>query len=117
MMKMQALAVRVLHADVFRYPVDILHQFDRMLKGVGIHLLHQIGFDFRHAGAVIADIIDLVGVVHVAHLDLLIGEEGAGNAKRFAHLQQLPGNIGIHGRIMHQNGRLLSWAIIACMIS
>ena len=99
MVKMQALGFRVLFADMLRNPVDILHQFHRVLKGVGIDPLHQIGFDLSHACAVVADIIDLIGMIDIAHFHLVIGEKRTRNPKGFSHLQQFTRNRGIHGCI------------------
>ena len=96
---MQAQGVRVLLANVFGHAVDVLHQLDRVLERVGVHALHQIGLDLRHAGAVVSYIIHLVGVIYVAHLDFLIGKERAGNSEGFAHLQELAGDIGVHGKL------------------
>ena len=42
-------------------------------------------------------IVHLKGVVHVAHLDLLIGEKRARYPERLAHLEQLAGDLGVHG--------------------
>ena len=95
-MKVQILRAGMLLADVPRHPVDILHQLHRPLKGVGVDPLHQIGFDLRHAGAVVADVVDLIRVVDIAHLDLLVGEKRAGNPKRLANLQQLARGLRIH---------------------
>ena len=99
MMEVQALGFRVLGADVLRHAVDVLHQLHGVLEGVGVDALDEIGLDPRHARAVVADVIDLVGVVDVAYLDLLIGEKRAGDAEGFAHLQQLAGNVGVHGKL------------------
>lgn len=96
---MQTLVFRVLGADVLRHAVDVLHQLHGMLERVGVHALDEIGLDSRHARAVVADIIDLVGMVDIAHLDLLIGEKRAGDAEGFAHLQQLAGDVGVHGKL------------------
>ena len=103
--KVQALHRGEVGVDVLGDLVDVAHQLQRALKGVGVHPLHQIRLDLGHAGAVVADVVDLVGVVHVAHLDLLIGEKRAGNAERFAHLEQLVGDVGIHGlgKVGHGN--------------
>ena len=90
---MQALCLRVLGADVLRHAVDVLHQLHRVLESIGVHALDEIGLDPRHARAVVADVIDLVGMVDIAHLDLLIGEKRAGDAEGFAHLQQLAGDV------------------------
>lgn len=99
---MQALRLRMLRADVFRHAVDIPHQLHGVLESIGVHPLDEIGFDPRHARTVIADIVHFVGVVDVAHLDLLIGEKRAGDTEGFAHLQQLAGNVGVHrGRGIH----------------
>ena len=99
-MEVQAFRLRVLGADVLRHAVDVLHQLHGMLEGVGVHPLDEIRLDSRHARAVVADVVDLVGVVDVAHLDLLIGEKRAGDAEGFAHLQQLAGDGGIHGMLV-----------------
>ena len=101
-MKVQILHAGMLLADVPRHPVDILHQLHRPLKGVGVDPLHQIGFDLRHAGAVVADVVDLIRVVDIAHLDLLVGEKRAGNPKRLANLQQLARGLRIHRLLTHR---------------
>ena len=101
-MKVQILHAGMLLADVPRHPVDVLHQFHRPLKGVGVDPLHQIGFDLRHAGAVVADVVDLIRVVDIAHLDLLVGEKRAGNPKRLANLQQLARGLRIHRLLTHR---------------
>ena len=66
-------------------------------------MLDEIGFDPRHARTVIADIVHFVGVIDVAHLDLLIGEKRTGDAEGFAHLQELAGNGGIHKMLVVHN--------------
>ena len=101
--EVQALRLRMLCADVLCHAVDIPHQFHGVLESIGVHPLDEIGFDPRHARAVVADVVDLVGVVHVAHLDLLIGEKRAGDAEGFAHLQELAGDGGIHGMLVVHN--------------
>lgn len=104
-MEVQALHRGEVGVDVLGHLVDVAHQLQRLLKGVGIHPLHQVRFDLRHARAVVADVVDLVGMVHVAHLNLLIREERAGDAEGFAHLEQLVGDVGIHGlgKVGHGN--------------
>ena len=98
--EVQALGLRVYGADVLCHAVDVPHQLHGVLEGIGVHPLDEIGFDSRHARTVVADIVHFVGVVDVAHLDLLIGKKRAGDAEGFAHLQELAGDVGIHGMLV-----------------
>ena len=82
--------------DVLGHLVNIGHQRHRVLKRVRIHALHQIRLDLRHAGAVVADIIHLIGVVDIAHLDLLVGEKRPRNAKCLSNFQELSRRARIH---------------------
>ena len=102
----------MLRADVFGDAVNILHQFHRVLESVGVHLLHQIGLDFSHTGTIVANIIDLIGMVDVAHLDFLIGEKWAGNAESLPYLQELAGNVLIHA-IIHERSSFSLFCLCA----
>ena len=84
---------------MLRHAIDIPHQFHGVLESIGVHPLDEIGFDPRHARTVIADIVHFVGVVDVSYLDLLIGKKRTGDTEGFAHLQELAGDIGIHGML------------------
>ena len=101
MVEVQALGFWMFGADMLSDAVNILHQLDGMLESIGVHALHQIGLDLGHPSAVIADVINLIGMVDIAHLDLIIREKWARNAKSFAYLQELTSNILIHGHIIH----------------
>ena len=96
MMEMQALGLGMLRANMLGNAINILHQLDGMLKCVGIHTLYQIRLDLGHASAIIANIIDLIGMVDIAHFYLLIGEKWARNTKCFTNPQELTSDILIH---------------------
>ena len=72
MVEVQALGFWMLGADMLSDSINILHQLDWMLKSIGVHALYQIGLDSGHPSAIITDVIDLIGMVNIAHLDLLI---------------------------------------------
>ena len=91
MMEMQAKGIRVLPADIFRYPVDILHQLDRVLESVCIDPLDEVRLDLRHAGAVVADVVHLIGVVDVAHFNLFVGEERTRDPECFSDFLEFAG--------------------------
>ena len=105
MVEVQALRVRPFFPDVLRHAVDVLHQLHRLAERIRVHALHEIRLDFRHACAVVADIIDLVRMIYVSHFDFFIGEKRAGNAERFAHFQQLSRRFRVHFRyrIIHSD--------------
>ena len=42
MVKVQSVGLGVLFADVLGHPVNVAHQFHRVLERIGIHPLHQI---------------------------------------------------------------------------
>ena len=84
----QADLVRLLLADVFRHQINILHQLDRIAERIGVHPLHQIGFNDRHTGSVIADVIGLIRAVHVALAHFLVGKERSADVEAFSDLLQ-----------------------------
>ena len=96
-MVMQAHLVRLFFPDVLRHQVDVFHQLNGIAERVGIYPLHQIAFDHRHARAVVPDVIGLVGTVHVALADFLVGKERAFQMKPFPYLLQFSRHLLIHG--------------------
>lgn len=86
-MEMQAFRIRAFFTDVLRDTVNVLHQLNRVLKRICIDALYKERLNLCHAGTVIANIIDFVGVVHVAHFDFFVREERAFNAEFFADLE------------------------------
>ena len=93
MVEVQTLRFWMLGADMLRDAVNILHQLDGMLESIGVHALYQIGLDSGHSSAIVSDVINLIGMVNITHLDLLIREKWTGNAKSFSYLQELASNI------------------------
>ena len=100
-MEVQAFGFGVLFADMLGYAVNVLHQLDGMLERIGVDALNQIGFDFRHTGTVIADVIDLVSMVNVAHFDFFIRKKRTLDPEKFSDREQLARDIRIHSRQIH----------------
>lgn len=75
--KMQGHTLPLFGPDMLRDEVCVVQQFLRLAEGVGIHPLHDVVFQ----GAVRPAVGDLVGLVHVAGLDLLIAHIDAFNAE------------------------------------
>ena len=100
-MEVQAFGFGMLFADVLGYAINILHQLDGVLERIGVDALNQIGFDFRHTSAVIADIVDLVSVVYVAHFDFFIGKKRTLDPEKLSDREQLARDIRIHRRQIH----------------
>jgi len=65
--------------------VGVVHQLLRGPEGKGVHLLDDVGLD----GLVGHIKENAVGLVHVAHLQVLVPGKFAGNAKRSADGPQL----------------------------
>ena len=65
--------------------VDVVHEAHRIPEGEGIHILDQVGF----FTAVLPQKIDLVGFIHIAHLNgfkaqkPVLDPEGSANGKQF----------------------------------
>ena len=83
----------LLRPDVLRNEVRVAHQLLRLAEGVGIHPLHDVVL----GRAVRLAVCDLVGLVHIADLDLLISQVVAFDAECLADFFQLL----IH---IHENG-------------
>ena len=63
--------------DVLRHLFNILHDLDRIFEGICIDRLHNIGFilHFSRIFFIRTDEIHLIGLVDIADLDLLAGDE------------------------------------------
>ena len=83
-MEVQSGLSGLLGADVLRHQVDILHQTHRIPEGIGIDILHQ-----ERLGLTVGQQeVDLVGLVHVTHLNGFISQIFVFNFKQSADLQQ-----------------------------
>ena len=69
MVKMQRRLARLFRPDVLGHPVDVLHHLDGVFIDIGIDSLDDVAFRL----SVRTDKIDFIGVVDVAHADLLVG--------------------------------------------
>ena len=75
--------------QVFRYPVNVFHDFDRFLEHVGIDLLHDVGFQI----VVFAQEVDFVGSVDVSYFDFFIGDKKARDTERLTYLLKLANRL------------------------
>ena len=77
MMEMQGHLTRLLSPDMLRHQVNILHQTHGIPEGIGIDVLDQEGL----GAAICQTEVNLVGLVHVTHLDGFITQEFIFNLK------------------------------------
>ena len=80
MMEMQRHLAGLLGTDVLRHQVNVAHQAHGLTESIGIDILNQEGLG--HAAG--QQEIDLVGLVHVAHLNGLVADEFVLNLKTSA---------------------------------
>ena len=90
---MEVDAIRTLGTDELRHGVNIFHDLDGLAEGKGVDFLGKVWLDVRHAGAVVHDVVDLVGLVDISHADFFIGEEEPRQAEGLPDLLELPDNV------------------------
>jgi cellulose synthase/poly-beta-1,6-N-acetylglucosamine synthase-like glycosyltransferase len=89
--KMKCHLTGLLVADMLRDLVDILHQLHRTAEGIGIYVLNQE----RLRLTVGKNKLDLIGLIHIAHLNGLMAHISALNSKQVTDLRELHINIQV----------------------